>query len=108
MNSVSRKIANILQEEFTSTTVSNLIAYCAEQVGKSSESLEPKDIPQFSKRLLQSVFLLLDTEKTARIRRQLQELASASGFEPDHRGNEPPDQASFYGHLIQRWFHASQ
>ncbi len=105
MNSVSHRIADILQGEFTGTTVNNLIAYCSEQVGKNAESLEPKDIPEFSKKLLQSLFLLLDSEKTIRIRRQLQELACASGFEPDDRGHEP-NQASFYSHLIQQWFPA--
>jgi hypothetical protein len=106
MNSVSLRIADILKEEFTSTTVNNLILYCAEQVDKNPDSLEPKDIPKFSKKLLQSLFLLLDPEKTARIRQQLQELACASGFEPDDRGHGP-DQASFSRHLIQRWFPAS-
>jgi hypothetical protein len=106
MNNVSRKIANILQGELTSTTVNHLIAYCAEQVEKNPDSLEPKDIPGFSKKLLQSVFLLLDTEKTVRIRRQLQELACSEGFEPDDR-RSGPDPTSFYGHLIQRWFPAS-
>jgi len=105
MNSVSHRIADILQEEFTSMTVNNLITYCSEQVGKNPDSLEPKDILKFSKKLLQSVFLLLDMEKAVSIRRQLQELACASGFEPDRGGNEP-HQASFYNHLIQRWFPA--
>jgi hypothetical protein len=106
MNSVSHQIANILKEEFTSMTVNNLIGYCAEQVDKNPDSLEPKDIPEFSKKLLQSLFLLLDPEKTLRIRRQLQELACASGFESEDRG-PGHDQPSFYGHLIQRWFPAS-
>ena len=88
MNNVSHSVADILKEEFTSITVNNLITYCSEQVGKNPDSLETKDIPKFSKKILQSVFLLLGTEKMVRINHQLQELASVSGFELDLGGSE--------------------
>jgi len=72
---ISEQIAEILTYEFSDITVMTLISYCSENIGKSPKSLSKEDLPSFGKQLLQSIFLLSDTEKISRIKQKLQDLA---------------------------------
>jgi hypothetical protein len=74
MNDLSEKLLKILTTELSEITGKSIINHYTRKIGKDPWSLTPEDLPEFSKAMLESIFLFSDPDKAYRITREVRSL----------------------------------
>ena len=74
MNELSARLLKILMTELSEITGKSIINHYTRKIGKDPATLKPEDLPEFSRAILESIFLFSDPEKAHRIAREMRSL----------------------------------